>query len=328
MPLEKSKVKKILVISLSNIGDVVLTFPVMDVLRDEFPRASITVLVGPKAEEFFKKNMNIDKVISYNKRQSVGKMMALVQELRRERFDLVVDLRNTAIPVFLGAPYHTPFFKNKEASLHKKDQHLNRLRSVFDFQDTLHKRICVEVSAEDKNYVQGLLKGKEFKEGFVIMAPGAANHNKRWPYDRMAQLADTVIEQYHKPVVFVGDLEDRRITILIARNMKNDVLDLTGQLTLIQLAYALQECYLFIGNDSAPMHLASYGEKPVLAFFGPTDPKLYGPWSKQSKYLQKNVNCRACLDSTIPNHDCIRAISFQEAIKSFQITNDKVIFND
>ncbi len=326
MPLEKSKVKKILVISLSNIGDVVLTFPVVDVLRNEFPQALITVLVGPKAEEFFKKNTNIVRVISYNKRQSAGKMIALVQELRREKFDMVIDLRNTAIPLLIGAPYHTPFFASKEEGRHKKDQHLNRLRSVFKWGDKSPKRICVEISAEDRNYVRGLLKGEAFKDGFVIMAPGAANHNKRWPYDRMAQLADTVIEKYHKPVVFVGDLEDQRITILISRNMKHDALDLTGQLTLIQLAYALQECSLFIGNDSAPMHLASYFEKPVLAFFGPTDPNLYGPWSGPSTYLQKKINCQACLDPTIANHDCIRAVSLQEAAQSFQIVNDQVMF--
>lgn len=328
MSLEKSKVKKILVISLSNIGDVVLTFPVVDVLRHEFSPALITVLVGPKAEEFFKKNRNIAKVIPYHKRQSAGKMIALVQELRREKFDMVIDLRNTAIPLLIGAPHHTPFSKPKEAHLHKKDQHLNRLRSVFKFEEKLAKRICVEISAEDKNYVRGLLKGEAFKDGFVIIAPGAANHNKRWPYDRMAQLADTVHEKYRKPVVFVGDLEDQRITILIARNMKHEALDLTGQLTLTQLAYVLQECFLFIGNDSAPMHLASYFEKPVLAFFGPTDPKFYGPWSTQSKYLQHKIGCKACLDPTIANHDCIRSVSLQEAVKSFQMMYDKVVFND
>ncbi len=326
MPLEKSNIQKILLIGLSNIGDVVLTFPVIDILKDSFPQAALTVLIGPKAEDLLKNNKNISRVIRYNKRQSVGKMIALVQELRKEQFDLVVDLRNTAIPVFMGAKYHTPFFKSKSKGLHKKLQHLNRLREVFSFEERLPKRVCLEMTDADKNYVHGLLKDV-FDKKFIVIAPGAANHNKRWPYDRMARLADEVIEKYRKPVVFVGDLEDQRITILIGRNMKNDVLDLTGQLTLIQLAYVIQQSLMFIGNDSAPMHLASYLEKPTLAFFGPTDPKLYGPWSKQSKYLQNKIQCQACQDPTIANHDCIRSVSFEEAAKSFQIINDQVNFS-
>lgn len=321
---DKSEIKKILVITLSNIGDVILTFPVIDILRDEFPQASLTVLVGPKAEEFFRDNSNIAETISYNKRQSVGKMIALVRNLRQKKFDLVVDLRNTAIPLMIGARYRASLLK--ETILHKKDQHLNRLKSVFHFKNKKRKRFCLDVKKVDQDFVCNLLPERFLKEGFVVVAPGAANHNKRWPYDRMAGLADYIIEKYKKNVVFVGDMEDQRITILIARNMKNDVLDLSGQLNLRQLSFLIEQSLLFIGNDSAPMHLASYLEKPVLAFFGPTDPKFYGPWSLQSKFLQKKINCKACQDNTISHHDCIRGVSLEEAVQSFRFEGNKVNF--
>ncbi len=109
--------------------------------------------------------------------------------------------------------------------------------------------------------------------------------------------------------------------------MKYDSLDLTGQLSLIQLAHVIQLSVLFIGNDSAPMHVASYCDKPIIAFFGPTDPNAYGPWSRQSKYLQHQTNCQACLVPTIAHHECIRAVTLEEAVAAFTINGNQVFFN-
>src|SRR3990167_8349169 len=102
--IDKTKIKKILLITLSNIGDVIVSFPVMDIL---------------KGESLLKNHPLIQQVYVYDKRQPMTKTMALLGQLRRERFDLVIDLRNTAIPFLIGAKYCTfPFLRN-DPTVHK-----------------------------------------------------------------------------------------------------------------------------------------------------------------------------------------------------------------
>ena len=327
MPFNKSRVKKILFITLSNIGDVVLTFPVLDILIDVFPQAEISVVVGSRVESLFKNNPRIKSVYVYEKRQSLPKIFQWLQTLRREHFDLVVDLRHTMIPFFLRSRHHTPLVYFKSALRHKKDEHLNRLARVLPFDNALRERRAIAISQSDFDYVRKLLK-KDWGEAqyYVVMAPGAANHNKRWSYEKIAQLADYLIETYHVPVVFVGGKEDKEMIALVKTQMKQRASDFSGVLTLVELAALLKGSLFFVGNDSAPMHMASYFDRPVLAFFGPTDPGLYGPWSSQSLYFKKQTSCQACRNSKLPDHTCIDAIELEEVKQAFRIENHQVIF--
>src|SRR3989338_3722345 len=131
--LKNCDLKKILVITLSNIGDVVLTCPVIDILKDIFPANKISIVVGPKAESLFAGNPNLDKIFIFDKRASWDKAIELVCILGKEKFDLAVDLRNTAIPFLIFAKHTTSPFDPREVNRHMKEKHLNRLRKVLDF---------------------------------------------------------------------------------------------------------------------------------------------------------------------------------------------------
>ena len=98
-------VNKILFITLSNIGDVILTLPVLDYLREEFPHSDITVMVGPRPKEVFENNPNIDRLIVYDKHLRLNEKIRLFNELKKENFDMVVDLRNTLYGALLPARY-------------------------------------------------------------------------------------------------------------------------------------------------------------------------------------------------------------------------------
>ena len=105
---EAQKIKKILVISLTNIGDVILTTPVLSVLRERFPESEITVVAGPKGVPLLTGSRTIDRVIPFDKKAPWWRTAAFTFGLWKERFDLVVDLRNTGFPLFLGSRYRTP----------------------------------------------------------------------------------------------------------------------------------------------------------------------------------------------------------------------------
>ena len=114
--IDTDKVRKILVISLSNIGDIILTTPVISILREHFPSSCIKVLVGPKGLSLFENCKTVDEVIIFDKHVSWLKQVNFVLKLRKEKFDLVVDLRNTVIPLLIGARFRTSLFVDHSAS--------------------------------------------------------------------------------------------------------------------------------------------------------------------------------------------------------------------
>src|SRR3989338_2260377 len=103
-------IKKILFITLSNIGDVILTLPVMDALRENFAGARITVMVGPRAKEIFENNPHVNRLIIYDKYSKLREKIKLFHELKREKFDMVIDLRNSLFGALLPARYRTSPF--------------------------------------------------------------------------------------------------------------------------------------------------------------------------------------------------------------------------
>ncbi|MDP2940846.1 MAG: glycosyltransferase family 9 protein [Candidatus Omnitrophota bacterium] len=125
------EIKKILFITLSNIGDCILTLPALDALAASFPRAEITVMAGPRARQIFERNPRVCRLIIYNKKSSLKENYRLFQELKKERFVMVVDLRNTFFGMALPAEIRTsPFLSAPRNIPHMKDRHLDRLQRV------------------------------------------------------------------------------------------------------------------------------------------------------------------------------------------------------
>lgn len=104
------EIKKILFITLSNIGDAILTLPVLDALREMFPGAQVTCMVGPRAKEIFENNPAVARLIIFDKHAELRHKARLFSELNKEHFDLIIDLRNTFCRAFLPARYKTSLF--------------------------------------------------------------------------------------------------------------------------------------------------------------------------------------------------------------------------
>ena len=314
--LDRSKINRILVISLTNIGDVILTFPVIDILKRDFPSARLSIVIGPKAESLFCGNPNLDNVYVFDKHQSLLKTLSWVFQLRRQRFDLVVDLRNTAIPFMISPRHRTSCRVDKVSNTHMRDKHLNRLRSVhaFEAEDSAPKALFIP--EPDKNYIDELINKKiETGQKYVVIAPGAADSSKRWSEEDFAFVCDRLIEDHNVKIVFVGGEEDRKVVQRIDKLMEAGSLNLCGRISLVRLAELFAHCFFTIVNDSAPMHLASYLNVPVLALFGPTDPQKYGPWGTRSHMIKKGFDCPACRNpKNFHKHTCMQAISKKDVL--------------
>jgi ADP-heptose:LPS heptosyltransferase len=116
--------------------------------------------------------------------------------------------------------------------------------------------------------------------------PGTTMLGKRWPAARFAALADALQEEHGQAVLLTGAPDDRPVVMEVARRMRTPPVDLAGRTTFGTLGALFAHCALFAGNDSGPMHLAAAVGIPVLAIFGPTDPAVYAPFTRQAIVLR------------------------------------------
>ncbi len=267
--IDKSKVQNILFITLSNIGDVVLTLPVLGVLEREFPAAGITVMVGPAAEEIFQNDRRISRIISYDKHIPFLEKIKLGLKLRKENFDLAVDLRSTLYPVLAGAHYKTPLFSTKDKKpAHKKYVHLNKLASLgLKAQDSSYN---LSFNDEEKTKIKNIFKELNISgaDTIIAIAPGAKSHIKRWTTDGFKKVCERLTKELGVKVLLIGDNNDKQITSQILSSGLNNAYDVSGRTNLHELGYLLSRCKLLITNDSAPLHLADLVNTPSVAIFG------------------------------------------------------------
>ena len=317
--INKTEVKRILVITLSNMGDIILTTPVVEVLLKEFPAARLDVMVGPSGGDIFRAHPRVSECIIYNKRVTLLEKFKLFLSLRKKGYDLVVDLRNTILPIVIGSKYKTnPFRHHKKEEFHKKDVHLSRLKEIGI--DISNGHFYIPIEEKDKKNVENLL-GEVKDKPFIVVSPGAKSHVKRWPLKNFAKLCDMIKEKIGYDVVLTGDAFDRVVTQRILSRLNSKVINLAEKTNIRELACLIKKSKLLITNDSAPMHAASAVNAPTLAFFGPTNEKKYGPLADAKKIvMRKNIKCTPCCVPQCINFDnkyeCLKTITPEEAFEA------------
>jgi lipopolysaccharide heptosyltransferase II len=203
---------------------------------------------------------------------------------------------------------------------HEADLYLDTVRAVGV--EVNEPRLEFYPTEEDRRHVAEMLGAVRQAPLVVIHPAGGSNPGmilsaKRWPPQRFAALADRLIEKRRAQVLLVGGSDDKSIAAAIKESMRQKPVDLTGQLTFGQLGALLEQCDLFIGHDTGAMHLAVAVDAPVIAIFGPSDPRMYGPYSENSMVLWHDVGCNPCLlqgrwDATCCHFRCIEAVTVEE----------------
>lgn len=312
-------------ISLSNIGDVVLTLPVVDILNRDFPAAAVSIVVGPKAESLLRDSKVFEQVIILNKKQPLSDLWKWIGQLRKCRFDLVVDLRNSMIPFMLWPRYMTLPETRRKKEWHMRDKHIARLRSVYAFEDNSVQHRCLDVTPANAQAVDQLLSEDGGITGpFVVMAPGSADQSKRWSKKGFATVAKYLKKEYDLGIVFLGDEQDDLIVREIITQLNEPAVNLCGRTSLCQSAEIVRRGVLAVVNDSAVLHLAGYHNIPTVALFGYTNPVKYGPWSQQQVVMQPAEPRPTVQSSTRERVDYIESISPEKVVRSISLRQGKV----
>ena len=320
MAKEIKKVKKVVFITLSNIGDVILTLPSLDYLKDKFKSASFTVLSGPNASKLFSNDPRIKENIVYDKHASFREKFFLFNRLRRERFDVIIDLRDTVFRWLSPAQFKNPYIiKVPDSIRHLRLRHLYKTQAAFTKAPNLEEvhilRQSMHLDNEIERISKDLLKrcNLSFESEYIVVSPGARSRTKRWHKQGFIKICSQLLKHYS--VVFLGDKNDCAITKEINIELENRCIDLAGQTSLREAIEILKNANLVICNDSGVLHIASYLNKPILAIFGPTDENKSGPWSDKSAVVRKNTICSPCEGDDCKNEwRCMQNISPQVVV--------------
>ena len=326
--------KNILVIKLRYIGDVLLATPVLRALRDRFPDTHLTMAVNRGTEAILDGNTDVNEVFVVD-RGRPGTQWRLMRELRRRRFDCVVDLtdsdRSAILARLSGAPVRIGFNEEHRwrgllytavvqvpRPLHRMEHDLEAVRLLGI--EPKPGPLVFHVSPECEGEAIRLLKdlGVETNDRaagpLVLLQPGARYWFKAWPPERFAELADRLTDSYGCRILIGGTAGEREIAEAIRARARSAPTILAGRTSLLQHAAILKQCAMFIGNDNGPMHMAAALGVPVVALFGPSNPEEWGPRGGLVRILYKGLDCRRCFHPTCKRGEesCMRQIPVDE----------------
>jgi ADP-heptose:LPS heptosyltransferase len=262
---------RILFITSNRIGDAVLSTGLLDHLLRAHPTARFTIACGPVAEGLFTHMPRRDATIVMEKRRFGRHWLPLWWHAVRRRWDLVVDIRASAMGYLVPTWRRAAMRKSRG---HKTEQLARILRLAPP------PLPVVWTSAADRDRAAALLPA-----GAPILALGPTANwtGKVWPPERFAALAAALRDRLPRVAVFAGPgaFEASLAAPLLAALPQ--AIDLTGRLTLSEAAACLARCALFVGNDSGLMHLAAAAGTATLGLFGPTPAAEYGPAGRMAR---------------------------------------------
>jgi heptosyltransferase-2 len=282
--MPKRPIDRILVIQTAFLGDVILTLPLVQVLK-EFKRG---------------------------KDRGAAGLWKLGAQLRQERYGIALvphrSLRSAVLPVLARIPIRVGFIKSAgrflftkrvayDADVHEIDRNLSLLTGIgigkYPF-----RRPSVHPSPEDASIVAGFLSesfGRELP-ALVAIAPGTVWNTKRWFKERFAELARECVAD-GMGVVLIGGGNDAELCKEIKSAAKvTGIADASGRFSLLQSAELIKRCQALVCNDSAPLHLATAVGTPVVAIFGATVPEFgFGPVGEKNQVVEtRGLSCRPC----------------------------------
>lgn len=317
MPKKKTrliKVRKICVFKPGAIGDVLMTTPFLKALRQRFPNAQIDYWVGKNSAFLLAKNQNINRVITFDEHNALGKrafrMLALAQKVHNTNYDVMfmLDFSYLAnvfaaacrVPVTIGfdrggegfpLTLSIPYGKVK----HQIEYYLD-LAYLVGAKRITEPRMEFKLSTDDMKFAEQFFKKHKLNPARTIaIAPGGARNlgqdmpSRRWPAERFAQIAQKLAEQgWQMLLIGRSPGDDEPVPAML--NAAPKAVNAIGNFNYRQSAALMRLSRLLICNDSGPMHVAAAIGTPTVSIFGPTDPRRKAPLGAKHLWLWNPVN--------------------------------------
>lgn len=315
-------IKRILVIQLGDIGDVVWSTPTLWAIKSKFPQAQLSILVHAGFGCLIKNDPSLHKVFEVQSKgknlfQQITRPLDLIRDLRHERFDVAIDLRSSdrgAITAFLsGSPLRiakfyradVPFWRNYLFTHLTDPSPSDRLPGAADQSLSVVREFGMQagstvpklwVSQKDVKRVEGMLQeimGPEFSS-WISLNPFSRWAYKEWKIERWLEVIDWIHSEFQLPCVIIGSPGEREAAENIKKECGSPVFNLAGRTSLGELAALLSLSKLHIGVDSAAPHIAAAVGAATATIYGPSDWKEWAPPGERHRVIIPEQECAPC----------------------------------
>lgn len=334
--------KKILIIRLSSIGDIIHCTPVARSLKGMWPDCKVTWLVGQVAADLIKENPHIDEVIIWSREKfeqylrefKFLQAWEMWQELRKnlvgKYFDAVLDIQGLFLTGMISSLVHTErrigmrgtkeinwlFMteRGKPLGRHITQKYLGVLTCLGI--ENVDSRMCLVVTNEARQFATSFLQNQGVKgEKIAILIVGTTWQAKNWPVVFFEKLI--ILLSGNFKIILCGGAAEVTAGQEIEQQISIPVINAIGVTRLLEMAAIMEKASVVIAGDTGPLHMAAALGIPTVGLFGPTDPTIYAPQGQEQESLTSQLSCSYC-----HKKHCGKA---KEALCMSQITPEAVL---
>jgi lipopolysaccharide heptosyltransferase II len=311
--------RRICLIKPSAFGDVVQTLPLLPVLRERFPNATISWAINQGLADLIDGHPQLDQIIPIDRGASLNGWRKLLAQLRRQRFDLVFDLQGLLRTAVMTAATRAPLRVGLQTAREGSHLACHMLLPDTGKQVPAHLRYwkvaealgmgrfrretTVPIRPDEHTWAKEHLQPLSGR--VLVVHPGARWVTKRWPVERFAAVAAKARRFFGMTTVLIGSRDELPFALQVEHLLKRftpsaPVVNLAGQTSLRQLAAVLQHSLVLLSNDSGPMHLAAGLGTPVVGIFTCTSPQRSGPPGPMHELVSTQLACAASYKKHCP----------------------------
>ena len=342
-------VKKVLLVRLDNLGDVLLTTPAFHAVKVALPHASLTLLASHVGAQVAALNPDIDDVIVYpapwmdpwrKMPQDSEREQQMIAEIKAQHFDGAIIFTSyhqsplpsaylcylADIPLRVAASVDGPGsllttrHKYPDTIIHEVEHNLDLVRVLG--MDTDERDLVLTVPADAKRDIAQLLKiyVGEARRLLVVVHPGCTMPARTYPWEMYVEVINLLIEQLGAFVIVTGAHDEKPLVEQILEQVRPEnrsaTLPMAGTLPFPMFCALIQAADLTITNNTGPMHISAAVKTPVIALFALTNPpEQWGPWHVPHRQMYHDVPCRICYARICPyQHECLRLVSPQMVV--------------
>lgn len=307
---------RILCLRLERIGDLLMTVPALGALRAAFPKARIDLVTGSWNHELASSITAVDTVKTLDAAwlSRGGGGLDIVGVLkhaagwRRAEYDLALnfepDIRTNLAARISGARVVAGFRSggggpildlalDYDVTRHVRENALALVRMIGAARSTSADTAGLRIPAANREAAKRLLQSDERLYVGIHLSGGRLV--KQWPEDRFTDTARRLVAERGATIVFTGSAQDREVVRQALRNLPAEhVIDASGETSLLTVAAVLERLALFVTGDTGPMHLARTVGTPIVAVFGPSDPRRYAPDGPLDRVVRVDLPCSPC----------------------------------
>jgi len=337
------KYRNILIPSLVNLGDVLLTTAAIALLKKQYPQAKITMMVRPMAGEILQNNPLVDEVIVYDykgKDKPISKIVALVRRLRAEKFDLCIcfdrKLRTSVLGFVAGIPVRVgadKVFDDKPSLMTKLYTHVITIphdiintHQAETYQAIIRgftgchgsmQPVLGSIMPPQEERAKALLATLPMSKIRIGLCVKGTFALKNWPQQRFAELVERLATQHDATFFIIGAPEDKPYAAEVIAKTKTSIANFCGQTGLMDLAALLHQTDLFITVDTGAAHIGAAIGIPMVVIYGCTSPNRWHPISEKAMIVSSNESCCACnvSEDGCPEHMCMNNISVDQVVE-------------